>query len=50
MSDIIAALEMIQDELSMMDNDEFEDNQDGICNELQGIIDALQAIKKGGGG
>ena len=43
---IISALDLIRDELSMMDNDEFEDNQYSICNQLQGIIDDLYAIRK----
>ena len=46
--DIIAALDMLQDELSMMDNEDFEDNQYSICNQLQGIIDELQKITKSG--
>ena len=49
LKDIIAALEMIHDDLSMMDNDNFEDNQITICNQLQGIMDELLAIRKGGG-
>ena len=50
MPDIIAALEMIHDELYMMDCEDFEDDQYNICKQLKGIIDALQAIKEGGCG
>lgn len=46
--DIIAALDMIHDELYMMDGSDFEDDQYSICNQVQGIIDELQSIRKGG--